>query len=67
MKVFIVVWSPPNQSSSAMISLAMSHSPARSKTFSTKEKAEEFVKKLYEAASLIGVGIDARINENVID
>lgn len=64
MKVYNVVWTPNN--SSSMVSGFLINS-TRSKTFSTKEKADEFVGQLIAAANLIGTSVDPRVNESEID
>lgn len=66
MTVFIVVWQTP--SAGGVLGSALNiYSLEKSKTFSTREKAESFVSSLIDAANLIGVSIDPHISESAIE
>lgn len=65
MKIWNVVWKLPTSSVSAM--LPQYPSQSKTQSFGSKAKAEEFYKKIYEASLLIGVHIDAHINESDLE
>lgn len=66
MTVYIVRWCTGQ--SPTLIPSSYISNPNKSKMFATKEKAEEFYKKLYEAASLLEVsGPEARIEQGELE
>ncbi len=64
MIIYVVIWS--KESSSGAFSVG-GYSAPQSKTFGTREKAEEYVDKLINAGHMLGVSVDPRINEQVIE
>lgn len=61
MKIWEVSWSTPKEH--MLMSSSYNLSTNNKKAFATREKAEELYKKIYDAASLLQIGIQCYINE----